>query len=449
MAKSKANVLIIDDEADIRNLLSRIIKLEGYEVFQAEHGKEGLRKLERNRIHVVICDVKLPDVNGVEFVPRLKEAQPFCEIILLTAFGKIEDGVQAIKNGAFNYMTKGDDNNKIIPLVNQAAEKALLQFKVEELESKVAGRHRFDQIIGQSPPMKKAMDLARKVADTNTTVLLTGETGSGKEVFAQAIHYESQRSQKPFVAVNCSALGKDLLESEMFGHLTGAFTGASRDKQGLFQEADGGTIFLDEIGEMDLQLQAKLLRVLETGSFLKVGDTKESKVDVRVIAATNRDLKKEAESGEFRADLYYRLSVFNIQLPGLGERQSDIPLLAEHFIKMFAGKMNRKAPKMDPAFKEALEKHPWPGNIRELKNVIERAVILASDELLTTEALPFDFLYAASEDEPNALQLSSMEKQHIRKVLAFTEGNKTRTAELLGIGLTTLYRKMEEYGISK
>ncbi|MCB0707388.1 MAG: sigma-54-dependent Fis family transcriptional regulator [Saprospiraceae bacterium] len=449
MANSKANILIIDDESDIRNLLSRIIRLEGFNVFQAETGKEGLRKLERERIHVVICDVKLPDVNGVSFVPRLKEAQPFCEVILLTAFGKIEDGVQAIKNGAFNYMTKGDDNNKIIPLVNQAAEKALLRFKVEELESKVAGLHRFDQIIGQSPPMKKAMDLARKVAETDTTVLLTGETGSGKEVFSQAIHYESDRNNKPFVAVNCSALGKELLESEMFGHLSGSFTGASRDKQGLFQEADGGTIFLDEIGEMDLVLQAKLLRVLETGTFLRVGDTKETKVDVRIIAATNRNLRQESDNGNFRLDLYYRLSVFNIHLPGLSERREDIRILAEHFIRMIAGKMNRRPPAMDPAFQKALEKHSWPGNIRELKNVIERAVILASDELLTTEALPFDFLYSVSEEEPNALRLSAIEKQHIRKVLAFTEGNKTRTAELLGIGLTTLYRKMEEYGIAK
>lgn len=449
MGGVKGNILIIDDEQDIRMLLARIIRLEGYEVFQAEDGAEGLKKIQQETVHVVICDVKLPDVNGVEFVPKLKEAKPYAEVILLTAFGKIEDGVKAIKNGAFNYMTKGDDNNKIIPLVHQAAEKARLQLKVEELENKVAGRHRFDQIIGDSPSIHKALDLARKVAKTDTTVLLSGETGSGKEVFAQAIHYESGRRQQPFVAVNCSALGKELLESEMFGHRQGAFTGASRHKQGLFQEADGGTILLDEIGEMDLILQAKLLRVLETGTFMRVGDTRETKVDVRVIAATNRDLRLESEAGRFRSDLYYRLSVFNIHLPGLKERPGDIPLLADHFIKFFAGKMNRRPHTMDADFQKALEAHPWPGNIRELKNVIERAVILASDELLTTEALPFDFLIAAEKEGPDVLKLTHMEHKHIRKVLAFTDGNKTRTAELLGIGLTTLYRKMEEYGISK
>lgn len=445
---SKANILIIDDENDIRNLLSRIIKLEGYNVFQAENAKRGYKLLKQEKIHTVICDVKLPDGNGVEMVPKLKEIQPLCEVILLTAFGTIQDGVTAIKSGAFDYITKGDDNNKIIPLVNRAVDKALLQFRVHELEGKVSERYSFENLVGKSKPVKRAIEMAKRVAMTDTTVLLTGETGTGKEVFAQAIHYESDRKSKPFVAVNCSALGKEILESEMFGHKSGAFTGANKDKKGLFEEANGGTIFLDEIGEMDLLLQAKLLRVLETGTFLKVGETKETKVNVRVIAATNRDLQKESEAGKFRLDLYYRLSVFNIHLPSLKERQTDIPLIADHFIAMLTAKMNRKPMAMEPEFQKALVNHKWKGNIRELKNVIERAVILANDDILTTDCLPFDFLFSEEGGGVvDSFKLTELEKMHIRKVMAFTNGNKTRTAELLGIGVTTLYRKIEEYGI--
>ncbi len=443
----KANILIIDDEADILNLLARIIKLEGYQVFKAETGQKGLRTMAQEKIHVVICDVKLPDANGVDLVPKLKQISPQSEVILNTAFGTIPDSVTAIKSGAFDYITKGDDNNKIIPLVSRAVEKALLQFRVQELEEQVGERFSFERIVGQSKPMQHAMDLAKKVAMTDTTVLLTGETGTGKEVFAQAIHYESTRKQQPFVAINCSALGKELLETEMFGHKAGSFTGATRDKIGLFQEASNGTIFLDEIGEMDLTLQAKLLRVIETGTFLKVGETKETRVDVRIIAATNRDLEAESENGNFRLDLFYRLSVFSIRLPALRERQGDIPLLANYFIDMFAAKMSRPTPKMDVSFQQALLNHPWKGNIREMKNVIERAVILASGDLLTPDCLPLDFLVSDSGDPADSLKLSAMERLHIRKVMAYTKGNKTKAAELLGIGVATLYRKIEEYGL--
>ncbi|MCB0518099.1 MAG: sigma-54-dependent Fis family transcriptional regulator [Lewinellaceae bacterium] len=444
----KANILIIDDENDIRNLLSRIIRLEGYQVFQAETGKKGLKMLEQETIHAVICDVKLPDANGVEMVPKIKECSPQSEVILLTAFGTIPDSVSAIKSGAFDYITKGDDNNKIIPLVSRAVEKALLQFRVQELEDQVSeGRYSFDKIVGKSKPMQNAVEMAKKVAATDTTVLLTGETGTGKEVFAQSIHAESLRNSKPFVAINCSAIGKEILESEMFGHKAGSFTGAVKDKSGLFEEANEGTIFLDEIGEMDLGLQAKLLRVLETGAFLKVGETKETRVNVRIIAATNRNLQAESEKGHFRLDLFYRLSVFNIRLPALRERQEDIPLLAEHFISMFTARMNRKPHHMDDAFQNALVSHQWKGNIRELKNVIERAVILASNNTLDLDCLPFDFQINDSGEPSDSLKLAEMEKHHIRKVMAYTKGNKTRSADLLGIGLATLYRKIEEYGL--
>ncbi len=445
-----ANILIIDDEDDIRNLLSRIVRLEGYTVFQAETGAKGLKLIKKEKIHAVICDVKLPDAHGVDLVEQLKEIQPLCEVILLTAFGTITDGVTAMKRGAFDYITKGDDNNKIIPLLSKAVDKAMLKFRIAELEAKVGDKHTFENIVGQSPQMEQAKKIAKRVAKTDTTVLLGGQTGTGKEVFSQSIHYESERKSERFVAINCSALGKDILESEMFGHKKGAFTGADKDKKGLFEEANGGTIFLDEIGEMDLVLQAKLLRVLEDGTFMKVGDTKETKVDVRIIAATNRDLEKESEAGNFRLDLYYRLSVFKIQLPSLTERQSDIPLLAEHFINLSTGKMGRKSMTMENDFKAALLNHGWKGNIRELRNVIERAVILADDDVLTVEALPFEFQMQNEENQgENSLALTTMENKHIRKVLAYTGGNKTKSAELLGIGLTTLYRKMEEYGIAK
>lgn len=443
------HVLIIDDEVDIRNLLARIIRLEGFTVHHAETAQKGIRLLQKERIHVIVCDVKLPDAYGVDLIPDLKKISPHSEIILLTAFGTIEDGVRAIKNGAFDYITKGDDNNRIIPLLNRAAEKALLQFRVEELEAKVNRRSRFEHIVGSSKPLQDAIRMAQRVAVTGTTVLLTGETGVGKEVFAQAIHEASPRQSKPFVAVNCSALGHELLESEMFGHKAGSFTGATKDKQGLFQEAHQGTIFLDEIGEMDLSLQAKLLRVLETGTFLKVGDTKETTVDVRVIAATNRTLEQEAENGRFRLDLFYRLSVFSIPLPSLQDRRDDIPELARHFVQLAASRMNRKAPEIDEDFQNALIGHYWKGNIRELKNVIERAVILSENNRLDTACLPLDFIYEADpgKGSPDMLSIQSVEKQHIRRVLSYTKGNKTKAADLLGIGLSTLYRKLEEYNI--
>ena len=439
-------VLVIDDEDDIRKLIARILKLEGYTVHQAEDGKRGLRTLERETIHVTICDVRLPDANGVDLVPKIRALNPHGEVILLTAFGTIRDGVAAVKRGAFDYITKGDDNNKIIPLVSRAMDKAQLQFRAAA--SSGGGAYRFENIVGKSKPMQRAVRVAQRVAKTDTTVLLNGETGTGKEVFAQSIHHASDRSDRSFVAVNCSALGKELLESEMFGHKAGAFTGATKNKDGLFEEADGGTIFLDEIGEMDLVLQAKLLRVLETGTFLKVGETKERKVDVRVIAATNRDLEREAENNNFRLDLYYRLSVFKILLPNLQQRRDDIPLLADHFIERSTAKMGMAKLKMDASFVDALRGHAWRGNIRELKNVIERSVILAEGDTLTEDVLPFDFLAQAGSVDPNdSLKLAAMEARHIKKVLQHTGGNKTRSAELLGIGLTTLYRKIEEYRI--
>jgi DNA-binding NtrC family response regulator len=405
--------------------------------------------LEKEEVDVVICDVKLPDGSGVDFSKTLKEKHPSVEVILLTAYGNIPDGVQAIKNGAFDYLTKGDDNNRIIPLLNRAYEKVLLQKRIDKLEQQVGKKYSFDTILGNSRAIKDAIEQAQKVAPADTTVLLLGETGTGKEVFAQAIHNNSKRAGKPFVALNCSAFSRELLESELFGYKAGAFTNAVRDKKGLIEEANTGTLFLDEIGELPLDLQSKLLRVLETSEFIKVGDTKPTKVNVRIITATNRDLSKEVSLGHFREDLFYRLNVFAITLPPLRERKKDIPLLTEYFVGVFSAKINGRKLSVNPAFIEKLQLHEWKGNIRELKNVLERAVILAGNEELNIVHLPFELQV---NDKPvhtlSAFDLASVEKLHIIRVLHHTKNNKTEAAKLLNIGLATLYRKIEEYQIS-
>ena len=440
-------VLIIDDEKKICSLLSRIIELEGFKTMQANTGKEGLNLLKSNDVSIVISDVKLPDVNGVALVKDIKSLKPYTEVINLTAYGTIADGVLAIKNGAFDYLVKGDDNEKIIPLLYRAMEKANLQQRIFELDKKVNSKHSFATIIGQSKALKEAIDLAKRVSKTDTTVLLLGETGTGKEVFAQSIHQESPRAAKPFIALNCSGFSPELLESELFGYKAGAFTGANKDKKGLLEEANGGTLFLDEIGEMNLDLQAKLLRVLENQSFIKVGDTLTQQVNVRILAATNKDLKVEAAEGKFRADLYYRLSVFTITLPPLRERKADIPALAAYYLSEFSIKVNRPELKMTDNILNAFQQYNWKGNIRELKNVIERLVILSDGAQLNTAALPPDFFEFTP--QKNKFNLNQIEKQHIQKVLIHTKGNKTETSRLLGIGLTTLYRKIEEYGIGE
>jgi DNA-binding NtrC family response regulator len=440
----KSNILIIDDEIKLSELLARILILEGYSVLQTPNAKAGLRIVEREDIRVVLSDVKLPDANGVELVSKIKQIKPYIEVINLTAFGSISDGVLAIKNGAFDYLTKGDDNDKIIPLVSKAIDKANLQFQVSELQKQIEVQHGFPIVLGQSPAILEAVELAKKVAETDATVLLLGETGTGKEVFAEAIHYESLRKDKPFVAVNCSAFSKELLESELFGYKAGAFTGAVKDKKGLFEEASGGTIFLDELGEMSHDLQAKLLRVLENGTFIKIGETKTTKVNVRLIAATNRDLQRESEEGRFRLDLFYRLSGFSIVLPPLRERIGDIEVLARHFIEVYSAKIKKKLPDVDELFFKLLNQHKWNGNIRELKNVMERVIILMDEPVLTPKLLPFEFHNGGSYDLV-ALDLDSVEKHHIRRILKYAKGNKTEAARILGIGLATLYRKIDEY----
>ncbi|MBV6438912.1 MAG: sigma-54-dependent Fis family transcriptional regulator [Haliscomenobacteraceae bacterium CHB4] len=446
------SILIIDDETGLRGLLARILRLEGYEVAEAGTGREGVKMLEKSEYEVVLCDVKLPDANGVALVAEIKSKYPYLEVILLTAYGNIADGVQAIKNGAFDYLIKGDDNERIIPLVSRAFEKAHLQQRIRQLEKSAGNRYGFDNIIGDSPAVRGAIDLAKQVSSTDASVLLTGETGTGKEVFASAIHAASPRKGKAFVAVNCSAFSREILESELFGHRAGAFTGAVKDKKGLFEEAHEGTLFLDEIGDMPPELQSKLLRVLETGAFLKVGDTKPTQVNVRIIAATNRELKRESESGHFRPDLYYRLSVFEIRLPSLRERTKDIEPLALYFTAHFSQKMGKRITGISPECLTCLLAHDWPGNVRELRNIIERAVILETGERLSVNSLPLELQQTTQPvgGKPahlSAFDLAAAEKLHILKVLKHAGGNKSEAARLLNIAPATLYRKLQEWGM--
>ncbi|MDY5327646.1 MAG: sigma-54 dependent transcriptional regulator, partial [Bacteroidaceae bacterium] len=385
-------ILLIDDEPTIRMLLSRILELEGYEVLKAKDRATALYILNKQEVQVVLCDVFLPDGNGVDMVQELQPLAPNAKIILLTAHGNIPDGVQAIKNGAFDYIVKGDDNRKIIPIVSRAMDAIAAEQKQQSKKKDVrVNTVTFGNIVGKSPALAHVISQASKVAATDVAVLINGETGTGKELFAQAIHNASHRSAGAFLALNCSAFSRELLESELFGYKEGAFTGAVKDKRGLLEEANHGTVFLDEIGEMALELQSKLLRVLETGEFVKVGDTKTTRVDVRIISATNRNLKEEIANGRFREDLYFRLSVFRIELPPLRQRREDILLLAQHFAERFSKQIGCPVPALSPDAKSLFLSYPWPGNVREMMNTMEHALIVCDSEV-TREDLPIDML---------------------------------------------------------
>ncbi len=435
------NILIIDDEIKLLKLLGMILSQENFNVKQASTARSAMTMLEQHEFDVVLSDVRLPDAFGIDLIKSIRAKYPHLEIILMTAFGNITDAVQAMKNGAYDYLVKGDDNEKIIPLVYKALEKGK-----DNRSAMVQKNHHqkgFETIIGSSPLILQAKKLAERVALTDATVLLTGETGTGKEVFANAIHEGSDRKKNSFVAINCSAFSKEILESELFGHKAGAFTGAIKDKKGLIEEANSGTLFLDEIGEMPIELQAKLLRVLETKEFIKMGETKVSKSDFRLIAATNRHLEDEIKQGHFREDLYFRLNVFEITLPALRERKEDLKALAKNFIAVFSQKLHLTAVQVTPEYYKALEKNDWKGNIRELRNTIERSLILMNDNTLDVDTLP---LYSKTVSaERDSLSIRSLEKEHILKVLQYTKGNKAEAARLLEIGIATLYRKLEEY----
>ena len=449
-------ILLIDDEPLLRQAVARTLELEGYVVIQAPDAHRGLEALREHAedVAVILSDVKLPDGRGLDLLPRFKALAPLAEVVLMTAFGTIADGVKAMKLGAFDYLTKGDTDEQLVVVVDRAAEQARLRRRVASLEKKVGEHYSFEAMIGKAPALEQAKKMAQQVALTDAPVLLEGPTGAGKELFAQAIHYASPRHSKPFVALNCSAFPRDLLESELFGYRKGAFTGAAVDKKGLFEEASGGTLFLDEIGELEIGAQAKLLRALETQEFTKLGDTKPTRVNVRIVTATNRTLKAEAEAGRFRSDLYYRISVVMIPVPPLSARAGDVRALVEHFARHFAAKLRQGPLPITPAALRALETYPWPGNVRELKNVLERAAILVpAGQPLDVADLPIELQLVAlppgpadaGSDDPRTLR--NVERQYVQRILLECAGNKAEAARVLGIAHTTLYRKIQEFGL--
>ncbi len=380
-------ILLIDDDERLSRLLADLFELEGYDVTIAQTGAEGLDMLQKSSFAVAIADVHLPDTNGIELVRHLKEISPATEVVVLTAHAEVKDGVEAMKNGAFDYALKTGDQEQLLLTITRATEKSQLQLAVKELQKQLVSQDAFGAIIGVASALQDAIQMARHAAHTDIPTLLLGETGTGKEVFARAIHNSSTRAKKAFVALNCSAIPADLLESELFGYTKGAFSGAVRDKRGLIEEAHEGTLFLDEIGEMPLALQAKMLRVLETRKFGRVGSTDLIDVDFRVIAATNINPQEEIAAGRFRADLYYRLEGFTILLPSLRERPEDVEILAQYFLTMFAAKYQKNVLGMNPDFVRALSSRRWKGNVRELRNSIERAVVLCSSTMLTPNLL--------------------------------------------------------------
>lgn len=440
-----SKVLIIDDEPRIRTLLEKILTLEGFDVVTAEDANSGITLAQSDNIAVIVTDVKLPDGNGIELTRKIKSTLPDIEIIVITAFGQIKDGVEAMKNGAFDYLVKGDDDDKLPLTVKRAYEKAMMRMEVKELRSRIDSKYAFSNIIGKSKKISEAIEFAKKAAPLDTTILLLGETGTGKELFAHAIHNSSKRSKNKFIALNCSAIPKDLQESEFFGHKKGSYTGAVSDKKGYFEEANAGTIFLDEVGEMSLTTQAKLLRTIEEKTYLRVGDPKEHTLNIRIIAATNRDLKEAIKEGSFREDLYYRLNTFTIHLPTLNERIDDLEILARYFIDNYSEKLDKKIVKVTDDFIDTLKTFRFKGNIRELKNIIERSIILAPGSELNRSLLPEENSNTAHTDSPHSLD--QIEKAHILKTLKELKGNKTQAAKALGIGTVTLYRKLKEYGL--
>jgi DNA-binding NtrC family response regulator len=450
MTTDNGSILVVDDEADMRELVKDVLEEQGYAVATASGGREALQQLGGREYAVVLTDLKMKDMQGLDLLKAVKQEFPDANVILMTAFGTVETAIAAMKEGAYDYLIKPVKNEELIRVAGRAVREALLRREVSRLRREVHKEYSFHQILGKSRAMREVFELIRRVADSPSNVLITGESGTGKELVAKAIHYNSERRDGPFVPVNCAAIPDQLLESELFGHMRGAFTDAKMDRRGLFEEAQKGTLFLDEISELPLMLQAKLLRAIQEREIRRLGSTKPIQVDVRLIAATNLHLAEEVKAKRFREDLYYRLNVIEIRLPPLRERREDIPLLVEAFLQKYAS-TNRKAltGASEPALALLID-YAWPGNVRELENVIERAVTLARGERVMPEDLPPAVQGARGErrvlDEAadRILPLDEMEKEYIRKILEKAGGNKYQAAQLLGIDRKTLYRKLAE-----
>jgi DNA-binding NtrC family response regulator len=444
------NILVVDDEKNIREGLGKVLELDGYKVLLACDGKEAVQTLNRGDIDLVITDLKMPNLSGEEVLQKATTMSPNLPVIILTGHGTIENAVRAMKNGAYDYLTKPVNMDRLSLLVQRALSARELMLQHRAMQEELQKRHQFSKIIGKSESMKKIFEVVQQVAPSRASVLITGDSGVGKEMIADALHYNSSRRDKPLIKVHCAALTETLLESELFGHERGSFTGAVARKRGRFELAHLGTIFLDEIGEISQNVQIKLLRVLEDKTFERVGGEETIEVDVRVIAATNRELKSAIENGEFREDLYYRLNVVNIHMPPLRERKEDIPLLMAAFVKEFSEENGKNIEAIEPKARMILYNYSWPGNVRELRNCIESAVVMSKSNIITVDDLP-PHINTESDQEfvriSTGATLANIERDVIRATLAQQNGNKTRAAEVLGIGRKTLHRKLQEYGL--
>lgn len=445
------SILIVDDEEMVREVLTRRLSQEGFDCCQAPNGQEALEVIRARPFDLVITDLKMPVMGGAELLEKIKVLCPDTEVIIMTAYGTIESAVESIKRGAYYYITKPLSTGNVLFHVEKALERKQLTRKVEQLEKEVQGRYKFEGIIGNSNEIVEMLRLVSHVCRTDSTVLIQGESGTGKELVAKAIHYNSRRSDRAYVTVNCGAIPENLQETELFGHVKGAFTGALADKRGLFQEANFGTLFLDEIGDTSPATQVKLLRFLQEGEIRRVGDLKPVQLNVRVLAATNRNLEVLVQDGKFREDLFYRLHVIPIHLPPLRSRREDIPLLARHFQDRFCSRLGRQLQPMSGEALSLLLRYEWPGNIRELENVIERAVILTTRDSISAEDLPYHIqgkkISSFLKQPTRETTLGEMEKNYILEVLERKNWNQKSACKALGISKTTLWRRLKEYGI--
>jgi two-component system response regulator HydG len=453
-------VLVVDNDGAHAEAMADSLRSVGFACTIATGGRDAISLLESSTFEIVVSDLKMPDIGGLEVLAKCKELQPDAELILVTGHGTIESAVEAMQRGAFNYLLKPLDLKQLRAVVENAARSQYLRRANAELHRRLDERFGFEGVIGNSPQMLDVITKLQRIAPTDATVLIQGDTGTGKELVAKAIHQNSPRKKRPFVALNCAALSENILESELFGHIRGAFTDASADRQGKFEYADGGTLFLDEVGDMPIPTQIKLLRVLENSEITRVGSNEPVKVNVRILSATNRDLEKAIEGGSFREDLYHRLKVVTINLPRLADRREDIPLLVEYFVKDFAKKHQKTIRGISTAARRRLLAFDWPGNVRQLRNVIESMVVVDIDEVLDLDDLPDELApsegatAAAATAAPDGLHqlvgkpMSDIEALFIAETLKVTAGNREEAASMLGIGERTLYRKIKEYGLS-
>lgn len=449
--KPRAHILVVDDEINIRGALVTMLEKKGHQVRGVATAEEGLEQLEAAPAELVITDLRMPGIGGMEFLRRLKETWPDTEVVVMTAYGSIDTAVEAMRCGAYDYLTKPIDRERFPIVVDKALERHALTTENKQLRDRLETRMRFDQMVGESEPMQRVYSLVEMVADSDVTVLLTGESGTGKELISRAIHHKSPRADGPFITLNCGALPENLFESELFGYEKGAFTGAMSTKMGRFELAEGGTILLDEVGELSLKSQVDFLRVLETKEFRRLGGTKVIRVDTRVIAATNRNLEEAVKQGDFREDLYYRLNVVPIHLPPLRERGDDIPLLVDRFLGECSAQHHREPKDVSREAMRLLRLYGWPGNIRQLRNLMERLVVTVKDTMIQPEHLPEE-IQASKEDARTMVvtlgtSLDQLEREVIHRTLTEITNHREKAAKLLGISLRTLQYKIKEYGI--